>query len=226
MPSTFFKLVRASVSAAFSCTIAARASGTRPAGPKACASALAARPSTRASNALVRSSAVTSFFASASLPSSMPSAPRGPFSFSVRSRTLPRLVESDESSALSAFRLLTSSRMSATRRGISAVASPTKTLRTAPSASGGSERIPLYALSAVLPNRPRVSVNTLDSRSQRASSRGTSMMMRATPSSVSSMRRTRPIGNPENVRFMPTATPSESSTISTSCCDSSNAPRA
>ena len=46
------------------------------------------------------------------------------------------------------------------------------------------------------------------------------------PSSASSIRRTRPIGKPANVRSMPTVTPSESSAIRTRRCDSSNAPRA
>src|SRR5665647_377039 len=50
--------------------------------------------------------------------------------------------------------------------------------------------------------------------------------MRALPSSASSMRCTRPIGKPENVRSMPTTTPSESSAINTSFWVASNAPRA
>ena len=73
---------------------------------------------------------------------------------------------------------------------------------------------------------PRTMVNTLDVRSQCASLRGTSTRMRALPSAASSMRCTRPTGKPENVRSMPTTTPSESLAVSTSRCVGSNAPRA
>ena len=78
----------------------------------------------------------------------------------------------------------------------------------------------------VPPTRERTTVNTLDLRSHLASLLATSTTMRALPSSASSMRRTRPIGKPENVMFMPTTTPSESSDTSTSFWLLSNKPRA
>src|SRR5439155_5862461 len=69
-------------------------------------------------------------------------------------------------------------------------------------------------------------VKTLLVRSQRASLRGTSMSMRARPSSSSAMRFTRPMGKPENVRSMPMLTPSALSATSVSRCPASNTPRA
>ena len=66
----------------------------------------------------------------------------------------------------------------------------------------------------------------LELRSQRASLRGTSITMRALPSSASSTRRTRPIGKPAKVMSMPTLTPSESSATSTRRWVASKAPRA
>src|SRR3990167_4409328 len=78
----------------------------------------------------------------------------------------------------------------------------------------------------VPPTMPRTMVKMLETRSQRASLRGTSITMRALPSGASSMRRTRPMGKPENVMSMPTTTPSESSAVSTSVCVGSKEPRA
>ena len=63
-------------------------------------------------------------------------------------------------------------------------------------------------------------------RSQRASLRGTSMSMRALPSSPSDMRLTLPIGKPENVKSIPTPTPSAFSATSVRRCVASNTPRA
>ena len=111
-------------------------------------------------------------------------------------------------------------------RGISALVSPRSTVRSAPGGSGGSVRMPLKARMRVSPTMPRSMVKMLEVRSQRASLRGTSITMRALPSAASSMRLTRPIGKPENVRSMPTMTPSESSATSTSSCVLSNTPRA
>ena len=53
-----------------------------------------------------------------------------------------------------------------------------------------------------------------------------STIIRAFPSSESSIRRTRPIGKPENVKSIPTITPSESSAINITCWVLSNTPRA
>jgi hypothetical protein len=86
--------------------------------------------------------------------------------------------------------------------------------------------LPVKARMRALPTMPRSRVKMLELRSQRASLRGTSISMRARPSSLSAMRRTRPIGNPENVRSMPMLTPSALSAISVSRCVASKTPRA
>ena len=227
--STFLRLLRVSASKALSCPTDARRSGTSasfPFSPNTWRSACLARPSRRASRVLVRSSVVMIFRASASLPISTPRAPPGPFSRWVRACTLVKLLPRAASCAVRALRLPSSSRADAINCGISAVASPRSTGRTAPAGSGGSVRMPLYARMLVPPTTPRTSVNTLDSRSQCASFWATSTTMRALPVSASSMRRTRPMGKPENVMSMPTTTPSESSAVSTRVCVGSNAPRA
>ena len=238
--STFLRLLRASASRALSCTTVARVSGTTPEAPKTWASAFATmpsvrkaipsalmtRPSSRASTALVRSSARLTLRVSASFPSSTPRAPAGPLSRSAAVCRWRRLAFSGASPPVSALRLVTRSRTLATMRGISAAASPRSTLRSAPSGNGGSLRMPLKARILVLPTSPFSIVKTLVVRSQWASLRGTSTMMRALPSGDSSMRPTRPTGKPAKVMSMPTTTPSESSASSTSCWVRSKAPRA
>jgi hypothetical protein len=76
------------------------------------------------------------------------------------------------------------------------------------------------------PTRPRSSVKTLEARSHLASFLGTSMSMRALPSSARAMRRTVPTGKPEKVRSMPTLTPSAFSATSVRRCVASKPPRA
>src|SRR6185369_8159459 len=73
--STFFRLSRVSDSRLPNCATVAWASCITPCGPNTWVSAFAASVSARASRALVRSSAATSFAASASLPKATPSAP-------------------------------------------------------------------------------------------------------------------------------------------------------
>jgi hypothetical protein len=70
------------------------------------------------------------------------------------------------------------------------------------------------------------STKTLDWRSHFASVTGSRTLMRTLPSSRSLMLRTVPIGNPENVRSMPTRTPSALSAIRMTRCVCSNTPRA
>jgi len=123
-------------------------------------------------------------------------------------------------------RLSSSARTDDIRRGISAAMSPRSRVRSAWAGRGGSLRMPLKARMRVSPTMPRSSVKILEVRSQRASFCGTSITMRTLPLSASSIRRTRPIGKPENVMSMPTITPSESSEVSTSCWVCSNTPRA
>ena len=140
--STFFRLSRVSASRPLSCTTVARASFMTPSGPNTCVSALAARPSTRASSALVRSSAATSFCASASLPNITPSAPRGPLSFAVTSCRLSSVARSPASCAVIRLTFSSTSLADASTRGSSAVASPRSAVRSAPSGRGGSVSTP------------------------------------------------------------------------------------
>jgi hypothetical protein len=67
---------------------------------------------------------------------------------------------SGPASPVSRAKLPTNSRVSASKRAISAVASPISTLRSASGASGGSSGMPVKARKLVFPSRPRVSVNT------------------------------------------------------------------
>ncbi len=140
--------------------------------------------------------------------------------------TLARLARSAASSRVIDVRFSSTSRAEAITRGSSAVASPRSTGRSAPSGSGGSVSTPLKARIAVPPTSPRTSVNTLLVRSQCASLRATSRMMRTSPVGPSSTLRTRPIGKPEKVMSMPTDTPSESSVVSTRVWVGSKKPRA
>ena len=194
--------------------------------PNTWLSAFSARSSTVDSNLLARSIVISIFFALSSVPARTPKAPLFPASFSVTDFTLRKLSSSDESVAVKVFRLWINSLAAAINSGISAVASPISTLRTAPSASGGSLRMPLKARRRVAPTKLRSIVKMLELRNQRASLRATSIINLALPSLFNSMRRTRPIGKPEKVTSIPTTTPSALSATSTSVWVDSNAPRA
>ena len=194
------------------------------------------------SNRVCSSESIT-LATSASLPSKAPSAPWRPLRVAVNWRMLFRLPASADCSAVMRCRLsmlATSADCSLVRRsrlptrrvtvdtssGTPEVASPISTSRRAPSSSGSSSSMPVKARSRLPPTTPFSSVNTDDARSQRASLSGTETWIWALPSSPSSMRLTRPMGKPEKVMSMPTATPSEFSATSSNCWFSSNMPRA
>ena len=145
---------------------------------------------------------------------------------SVSVRTLPRLACRLPSVAVICSMFSRVFFSAAIMRGNSSVVSPRSTGRSARSSSGGSCRFDVNTRIFELPTSERSSVKMLVVRSQRASSSGTSMTIRALPSSRSTMRRTRPIEKPENVRSMPTLTPSALSTTSVRRCVGSNTPRA
>ncbi len=114
----------------------------------------------------------------------------------------------------------------ATMRGISCAVSPRSTGRSARSGSGASCRLAVKARSLAAPTSGTSSTNTLDSRSHFASLTGTRTPTRTLPSSCKSMRRTRPIGKPANVRSVPMPTPSALSVIRIRLCVASKTPRA
>ena len=123
-------------------------------------------------------------------------------------------------------RFSSSARAVATRRGTSELESPRSTVRSAASGNGGSVSTPLKARMRVSPTTPRSIVKMLEVRSHLASLAVMSIRMRTLPWPSSTMFCTRPIGKPENVKSMPTCTPSESSVISTRRWVFSNTPRA
>jgi hypothetical protein len=197
------------------CSTARCVPSTTPPAPNKRWSVFVTTPSSEASSALARSIVATTFSTSSLLPRR-----------SMTPRRLSRLACRLPPAPVTCSTFSSTLRSVATMRGISSWVSPRSTARSAPSGSGGSCRLPLKARMREAPTMPRSKVKMLEVRSHFASLRGTSISMRARPSSPSEMRCTRPIGKPENVRSMPMLTPSALSESSARRWVASNTPRA